>query len=233
MAWDPAGEGNDPGILAQRAEIEYGAQAVLYPAPGGDHSALALLLSLLTEDRFAPIPDLPTRATLSAIAPRLEAVVAGRGGPPKVAAGGGPGRAFHRAGRGTSQARPVGRRPTGRPGGGDRVGRGGQDRPGHPLGAAGRVVAATWRVRGFGWSFYADPSAEHWAAGLLRWAWHKLGIRGAPSVGRRLQCWGCCGRYRCCWFLTGWKCCRKARPRGVRAAAGRATARGADRRLPD
>ncbi len=28
-----------PGILARRAEIVYGAQLVLYPAPGGDHSA--------------------------------------------------------------------------------------------------------------------------------------------------------------------------------------------------
>ena len=28
------------GILARRAEIAYGAQVVLYPAPGGDHSAL-------------------------------------------------------------------------------------------------------------------------------------------------------------------------------------------------
>ena len=33
MAWDPAGALNDPRILAQRAEIEYGAQVVLYPAP--------------------------------------------------------------------------------------------------------------------------------------------------------------------------------------------------------
>jgi tetratricopeptide (TPR) repeat protein len=33
-------------------------------------------------------------------------------------------------------------------------------------------------VRGvFGWSFYADPSAEHWAAGLLEWAEQELGIR--------------------------------------------------------
>ena len=31
-----------PGILARLAEIEYGAQAVLYPAPGDDHSALLL-----------------------------------------------------------------------------------------------------------------------------------------------------------------------------------------------
>ena len=35
MAWDPAAEGNDPRILARRAEIGYGAQVVLYPAPGG------------------------------------------------------------------------------------------------------------------------------------------------------------------------------------------------------
>ena len=38
MAWDPDAAGNDPQILAQRAEIAYGAQAVLYPAPGADHS---------------------------------------------------------------------------------------------------------------------------------------------------------------------------------------------------
>ena len=45
MAWDPEAAGNDPQILAQRAEIDYGAQVVLYPAPGGDHSALGLLLA--------------------------------------------------------------------------------------------------------------------------------------------------------------------------------------------
>jgi hypothetical protein len=32
MAWDPAAKGNDPRILARRAEIAYGAQLVLYPA---------------------------------------------------------------------------------------------------------------------------------------------------------------------------------------------------------
>ena len=53
MAWDPDGEGNDPGILARRAEIGYGAQVVLYPAPGGDHSALAVLLA--DADR-SPVP---------------------------------------------------------------------------------------------------------------------------------------------------------------------------------
>ena len=31
-----------------------------------------------------------------------------------------------------------------------------------------------WGV--FGWSFYADPSAEHWAAELLGWAHRSLGV---------------------------------------------------------
>ena len=52
MAWDPVAEGNDPRILASRAEIAYGAQVVLYPAPGGDHSALAVLLAGLADARF-------------------------------------------------------------------------------------------------------------------------------------------------------------------------------------
>ena len=39
-------------------------------------------------------------------------------------------------------------------------------------------------VRGvFGWSFYADPSAEHWARGLLDWAQQDLGIMVA-GIGR-------------------------------------------------
>jgi hypothetical protein len=29
----------------------------------------------------------------------------------------------------------------------------------------------------FGWSFFADPSAEHWAAGLLKWAQRELGTQ--------------------------------------------------------
>ena len=37
-------------------------------------------------------------------------------------------------------------------------------------------------VRGvFGWSFYADPSAEHWAQSLLDWARHDLGVAVAGT----------------------------------------------------
>jgi SIR2-like protein len=52
MSWDPGARNNDPGVLARRAEIAFGAQLVLYPARGVDHSALALLLAGLTDPRF-------------------------------------------------------------------------------------------------------------------------------------------------------------------------------------
>ncbi len=39
-------------------------------------------------------------------------------------------------------------------------------------------------VRGvFGWSFYADPSAEHWAEALLEWARQDLGVAVAGTGG--------------------------------------------------
>ena len=42
-------------------------------------------------------------------------------------------------------------------------------------------------VRGvFGWSFYADPSADRWARGLLEWARQDLGVAVA-GVGRRAE----------------------------------------------
>jgi SIR2-like domain len=62
MPWDPDAEGNDPRILAQRAEIEYGARVVLYPVVDGDHGALATLLASLADDRFPPVGDVPVRA---------------------------------------------------------------------------------------------------------------------------------------------------------------------------
>ena len=55
-------------------------------------------------------------------------------------------------------------------------------------GGAGKTALVTRWVQGggpgrrtgvqgvFGWSFYADPSAEHWAAALLEWARQDLGI---------------------------------------------------------
>ena len=56
MAWDPDAEGNDPGTLARRAEIAYGAQLILYPAPENDHSALARLLAGTDRRPVSPAP---------------------------------------------------------------------------------------------------------------------------------------------------------------------------------
>ena len=65
MAWDPDAEGSSLQILARRAEIAYGAQVVLYPAPAGDNSALQLLLSGLTDPRFPSAVDPPGHRPVS------------------------------------------------------------------------------------------------------------------------------------------------------------------------
>jgi hypothetical protein len=168
MAWEPDAEGNDPRILARRAEIAYGAQLVLYPAPGGDHSALARLLADLTDDRLPPTADVPVRVTL-APPPRI---------PMRWVPG--PDPVEHFTGRVEELAR---------------LDRWATD-PQVALvgvtawGGAGKTALVTrWvlqtqhpGLRGmFGWSFYADPSAEHWAESLLEWAEQEFGI---AAVGR-------------------------------------------------
>ncbi len=182
MAWDPVAEANDPGILAQRAEIAYGAQVILYPAPGGDHSALAALLGGLADARFPAAVRVPARPAPPAAGPGAGAAVGGAGvavrwvpAPEPVA---------HFTGRGEELARL------------DRWAAG----PGVRLvgvsawGGAGKTALVThWvqeggiarrpELRGvFGWSFYTDPSAEHWAAGLLDWARQELGVP-VPATG--------------------------------------------------
>jgi hypothetical protein len=167
MAWDPA-EGSDPGILARRAEIAYGAQLVLYPAPDGDHSALGRLLADLTDDRFPPAADLPARA-----APGPMSRIPMRWVP-------GPDPVEHFTGRAEELAR---------------LNRWAADPQVSLVGVtawdgAGKTALVTHWVldeqhpglRGiFGWSFYADPSIEHWAASLLNWAQQEFGIAVAAS----------------------------------------------------
>jgi tetratricopeptide (TPR) repeat protein len=179
LAWDPAAEGNDPQVLARRAEIAYGAQAVLYPAPGGDHSALGLLLAAFTDDRFPASADLPARAAR----------------PPTAQTGGGRAEVVVRW---VPAAEPV-EHFTGRAEELARLNRWAAD-PQVALvgvtawGGAGKTALVTqWiqegggasrraGVRGvFGWSFYADPSAEHWATALLDWAQQDLGIKAANT----------------------------------------------------
>jgi tetratricopeptide (TPR) repeat protein len=179
MAWEPDAEANDPGVLAQRAEIAYGAQVILYPAPGGDHSALAALLVWLADRRFPAVMDVPTRpasVASGAAADRREVAVQWVPPPEPVA---------HFTGRTEELAR---------------LDRWAAD-PGVRLvgvsawGGAGKTTLVThWASDGggiarrpglrgvFGWSFYADPSAEHWAAGLLEWARHNLGVVAPKSA---------------------------------------------------
>jgi hypothetical protein len=99
LPWDPDAGDNDPGVLARRAEIGYGARVVFYPARGEDHAALRALLAGLVDERFPPVPVLPGRAA---------ARPGGTRHAHHVDATGGIGRALHRPGRGTRPAGPVG-----------------------------------------------------------------------------------------------------------------------------
>lgn len=175
MAWDPASEGNSPQILARQAESGYGALVVLYPAPGGDHGRLGLLLSTLTDDRFPAASDFPSRKRPSVNAPEQEGIepgVAERWMPRTE-------RVEHFTGRVEELARL------------DRWAADPQVRLVGVVawGGAGKTALVTHWVQAtggprrrvglqgvFGWSFYADPSAEHWAEALLEWARHELSI---------------------------------------------------------
>ena len=173
MAWDPDAEGNDPGTLVRRAEIAYGAQLILYPAPEDDHSALGRLLARMTDGRFPQAADVP--ASLTAL-PAPPPGIPVRWVPETE-------RIEHFTGRAEELARldrwaadPQVRLAAVTAWGGAGktalVSRWIQD------GGAGRRPA----IRGvFGWSFYADPSAEHWAEGLLDWARRELGIAVAGA----------------------------------------------------
>jgi tetratricopeptide (TPR) repeat protein len=175
MSWDPA-EASDPSILARRAEIAYSAKLVLYPAPDGDHSALARLLADLTDARFPPAADLPARAAPAPPAPPVSPGIPVRWVPD-------PERVEHFTGRAEELAR---------------LDRWAADRQVTLVGVtawggAGKTSLVTHWVeavgtsrrpglRGmFGWSFYADPSAEHWATSLLEWAEQEFRIRVAAS----------------------------------------------------
>jgi tetratricopeptide (TPR) repeat protein len=182
MPWDPDGEGNDPGVLARRVQISYGAQVVLYPAPGGDHSALPQLLAELTDPRFPAVANLPAAAD----------------SPPAAAAWPDPA---------ADSPTPVTWVPgaetveyfTGRAEELARLDRWAAD-PDVGLvgvtawGGAGKTALVThWTeqpgrarrtgVRGtFGWSFESDPSPERWAGALLAWAGQEFDWNVLPTA---------------------------------------------------
>jgi tetratricopeptide (TPR) repeat protein len=179
MPWDPAAEANDPGVLVQRAQIAYGAQLVLYPAPGGDHSALADLLAGLAAPRFPAAGKMPARSAPAATGPEPGADAAADRGDVVVRWVPPPDPVAHFTGRAEELAR---------------LDRWAADPEVHLVGVsawggAGKTALVThWAheaggiarrpgLRGvFGWSFYADPSAELWADALLNWARHDLGV---------------------------------------------------------
>jgi tetratricopeptide (TPR) repeat protein len=190
MPWDPAAEGNDPGILSLRAEISYGAMLILYPAPNGDHSALRALLSSFTDRRFPPVLELLSVTRTATVSP---------------APGTGPGSTVP-VPKEEFPPLPVSWQLEGGPGGGfigraeelNRLDRWAED-PQVSLigvtawGGAGKttlvshwVLSAGGAVRAgvrgvFGWGFYADPSVEHWADALLTWAAQEFGVRVPAS----------------------------------------------------
>ena len=183
MAWDPDAAGNAPAILARRADVSFGAQVVLYPAPGGDHSAAGRLLAGLVDGRFPAVSAAP---------------VVTASGPPDDQAGPGVAECW------VPSAEPVAHF-TGRAEELTRLGQWAAN-PQVSLigvtawGGAGKTALVTRLVtahnaaarragiRGvFGWNFYADPSAERWAESLLRWARRDLRIKvmaaGRPAAG--------------------------------------------------
>ena len=201
LAWDPD-DGGDPQTLRTLAEIDYGADLILYPAPGGDHSALQRLLDDFVLADYPPAPALGrstsnqwARATSPAspgpLALASAATAVAETWPPDLPV------------RWVPPMEPVA--PfTGRVEELARLDRWAGDTTVRLVGVtawggAGKTALVThWLDRHggaagrpglqgvFGWSFYADPSADHWATALLDWAELEFRVRlveqGRPAV---------------------------------------------------
>ena len=196
MAWDPD-RGGHPQTLRDLARIEYGADLILYPAPGGDHSALQRLLGDFVVARYPPVSAVPPSPTPPAVPDRTQDA-------PVPAT---PGSATVTAAAPLPPAMPVQWVPPAEPVDSFvgrveelvRLDRWAADPTVRLVGvtAWGGVgktalvtrwldqhggLAARTGLRGvFGWSFNADPSADKWAQALLEWATAELRV---PLVGR-------------------------------------------------
>ncbi|MFF5292609.1 SIR2 family NAD-dependent protein deacylase [Paractinoplanes globisporus] len=175
LPWDPDEDDNDPTITAERAEIGYGANVVFYPAPNNDHAALAALLTDLADARFPAIQAAPKTPPPHPAAPRMPTTWI----PPAEPVPHFTGRAEELARLSRWAADPevrlIGVTAWGGAGKTALVTEW-LDRQG---GAAARP-----EVRGvFGWSFYANASAEEWATALLEWAAREFGV-GVAGRGR-------------------------------------------------
>ncbi len=219
MAWNPA-SADDPMTLRTLAEIEYGADLVLYPAPNSDHGALRTLLAGLADDRYPPVPPLSQSP-----APPPPAVTRREtpGAP-------GPGDAIGSAAMWWVHGEERARSFAGRVEELARLDRWASDPTVRLVGVtawggAGKTALVThWLndtggasrrpgIRGlFAWSFYADPSPDHWADTLLRWAHETFGLSlaGRESLPPLWLRWH--ERCRWCWCSTAWSWHRKDRP---------------------
>jgi hypothetical protein len=177
MAYDPT-DTRDPGVLAELARLEYAADLVLYPALGGDHSALHRLLGTFVDEQYPSVPA------------RLEPVLAPAGsGAVAVlwAQGAEPERVFVGRREELSKLDRWAGDPTVRIVGVTAWG-----------GAGKTALVSQWvdragganlrpGVRGvFGWSFYADPNPDAWAKAVLDWAGTTLHVpaEGSDSASR-------------------------------------------------
>jgi hypothetical protein len=183
MPWDPNASHNDPDIIARRTEIAYNSRLVLYPAPNDDHSALLRLLSSLVDRGYPPATDHPSRTVTRPVAIGMADATPATSLPTAWVPGFESSESF--IGRVEELAR---------------LDRWSIDTDVSLIGitawgGAGKTAlinhwvdkldGATRRssVRGvFGWSFYADPSPEHWASTLLAWAAKVFGTAVGASL---------------------------------------------------
>jgi tetratricopeptide (TPR) repeat protein len=196
VPWEPASyevdgsESQDPGVIRDVMEIQYGCRVILYPAAGGNHAALSAVLGEFALPRFPAVPASRPRfeqsraAAHNSLPGQSDRYAAGLSGGAAVrwVHGGIPVDYF--TGRDEELARL------------DRW----ADDPEVRLigvtawGGAGKTALVTRWIdnqqhqrlfRGvFGWSFYENPSAEEWASELLTWAEETAGYQPGPA--RRL-----------------------------------------------
>ena len=159
MAWDPTPPDGDAAARPRRAArlcaLRYGADIVLYPAAGADHSRLGALLAELADARYPAVEAAPATPARPANAPRPGGARTRAGSAPAAAEARwslGPrrrhARALRRARRRAREARSLGRRSRGPPRRGHGVGRRRQDGARHGMARAPRRHrGATGRAR--------------------------------------------------------------------------------------
>ncbi len=193
MAWDPTpaagAQPDDPGVLRDICALRYGADIVLYPAAGADHSRLGALLAELADARYPAVEAAPTTPAR----------------PPKVAPGA-PTRAGSAPFAQGAAVRWVHGGDTlehfeGRVDELAKLDRWAADPEVRLVGVtawggAGKTALVTeWLVRRdgiaarpdvrglFAWSFYENASEDAWAEALLAWAEDALDV---AVLGERL-----------------------------------------------